>query len=371
MKKIGNIIIVLLVLVFVYEGYLYLRYRSVNAVSDAAFVKSDSLSALSFKVDGKIQSMTKLEGDSVKKGEILATIDATDFNVTKHKIQNSITALKMNKLALEDKLSRTRKELHLGEKIATNNIAAYKKKIEALQLSISANETRLAKLSLDEKRYKRMWDKKLIAKNDYENIQTSRRALSDKIASQKQELGSVILNFNNVQDAKTLSIVKKSATKELQKEILALESKIKALQDDKKAIENKISYCELKAPYDGIVAKKIANTDQVVASGYPIYYVVNPKKLHVEVLLSETKLHGVKIGNSVLVKPDALDGKEYKGVVENILPTSASTFSLVPRDIASGEFTKLDQRFTVRIALDSITGLKVGMSANIAIKRSK
>jgi len=371
MKKIGNIIIVILVLIFVYEGYRYLRYRSVNAVSDAAFIKSDSLLALSFKVDGKIQSMTKFEGDFIKKGKILAAIDATDFKVTKHKILNSITALKMNKSALEDKLSRTSKELNLGEKIATNNIAVYKKKIEALQLSISANETRLAKLSLDEKRYKRMWDKKLIAKNDYENIQTSRRALSDKIASQKQALGSVILNFNNIQDAKTLSIIKKSATEELQKEILALESKIKVLRDDKKAINNKISYCKILAPYNGVIAKKIANTNQVVASGYPIYYVVNPKKLHVEVLLSEKKLHGVNIGNFVSIKPDALGDKEYTGKVEKILPTSASTFSLVPRDIASGEFTKLDQRFIVRIALDKIKGLKVGMSANIAIKRSK
>jgi len=43
----------------------------------------------------------------------------------------------------------------------------------------------------------------------------------------------------------------------------------------------------------------------------------------------------------------------------------------VPRDIASGEFTKLDQRFTVRISLDEIKNLMVGMSVNIAIQRTK
>lgn len=371
MKKIGNIIILALVLFFGYEGFAYLKYRSDNAVSDAAFIKSDSIAVLSFKVPGRISSMNKNEGDHVKKGEILALIDAKDFLVTKNKIENSITALEMNKAGLEAKLSRITKELSLGEKIAQNNIASYQKKIESLKLSIKANKTKLAKLSLDTRRYKKMLDQKLIAKNDYENILTSKNTLFDRIEAQKQDLDSVILNLKNIKDAVTLSIIKKTSTRELNQEILSLNSKIKALKDDKEAIDNKLSYCTLLAPYDGIIAKKIATDDQVVSSGYPIYYVVNPKKLHIEVLLSEKKLHGVKIGNFVSIKPDAIGDKEYTGKVEKILPTSASTFSLVPRDIASGEFTKLDQRFTVRISLDKIEGLKVGMSANVAIKRSK
>ena len=60
------------------------------------------------------------------------------------------------------------------------------------------------------------------------------------------------------------------------------------------------------------------------------------------------------------------------GIVEAILPASLATFSLVPRDIASGEFTKLDQRFNVRIKLLNIDNdLKVGMGATVAIKRTK
>jgi membrane fusion protein (multidrug efflux system) len=86
-------------------------------------------------------------------------------------------------------------------------------------------------------------------------------------------------------------------------------------------------------------------------------------------LLSEKKLRGVKVGNEAYILLDA-NGKRYDGVVESILPTSAATFSLVPRDIASGEFTKLDQRFVVRVKLDNIDGLLAGMSAKIVIKRA-
>jgi len=69
---------------------------------------------------------------------------------------------------------------------------------------------------------------------------------------------------------------------------------------------------------------------------------------------------------------DAFEGRTYHGKVESILPASAATFSLVPRDIASGEFTKLAQRFIVRVSIDNPTkDLRVGMGASVAIKKTK
>ncbi len=64
-------------------GYDYLSYRSNNAVSDAAFVRSESLSIVNFKVAGEITLMSKKEGDSIKKGELLAKIDSKDFIIAK------------------------------------------------------------------------------------------------------------------------------------------------------------------------------------------------------------------------------------------------------------------------------------------------
>ncbi len=371
MKRIGTFIILILIAVFAYMGYDYLNYRSDNAVSDAAFIKSDSLTILSFKLPGKIIHMSKKEGDSIKRGEILAKLDDKDYQVAKNKVKNSLISLEKNIEALKSKLQRVTKELDLQVKIAKNNIELYKKKIEALKLQIKANETKLKKLEIDSKRYKNMLKQNLISKNSYEKISTSKNSLKDMIKAQKKELDSLIINLKNVKDNLSLSIVKKEQTKEIQKSIEALNAKRDALRDDLKNIENKISYCTIKSPINGKIAKKFVSEDSVVDSGYPVYSVLDPKDLHVEVLLSEKKLHGVKVGNSVLIKVDAIKDKEFHGKVSSILPASASTFSLVPRDIASGEFTKLDQRFVVRISLKQKDGLLVGMSANIAIKRDK
>ncbi len=371
MKKFGTVFILLLILFFGYEGFVYLDFRHNNAVSDAAFVKSDSVSILGFKVSGKVIMMSKNEGESVKKGEVLAKIDDIDFLNAKNQISNAIKATIKSKEALEVKLQRVRNELDINEKIAKNNIASYKQKIKAMQLGINANKTKLNKLSIDEKRYKKMLKKKLISKNVYEKISTSKNALADMILSQQKSYDATKLNLNNVKNALKLSIIKKLQTKEIEKNIESLKLKIKSMQDNLQEIENKINYCTLYAPFDGKIAKKFINKDRIIDAGYPVYSLVNPKDLHIEVLLSEKKLNGVKIGNDVIVKIDALENKKFKGKVQSISPTSASTFSLIPRDIASGEFTKLDQRFTVRITIKNTEDLLIGMSANIAIKRTK
>ncbi|NPA73376.1 MAG: HlyD family efflux transporter periplasmic adaptor subunit [Epsilonproteobacteria bacterium] len=369
MKKVGLVVIILLVVAFAYGGYDYIVYREQNAVSNAGFVKSDSLSVINFKVAGKIDRLTKKEGESFKKGELLASLDEKDFLVAKDKAQKTLESLTNNIEALKLKRSRIKTDLAISKRVANTDIKSYSQKIKALELSIKASQDKLYLLNKDVKRFKNLVKQKLISKNKYEQVLTSRNSLKNAILSQKKELLATKTNLNNVKEKLNLAINKESMLKELSKEIEALGYKKDALKDSIKEIENKISYCKIYAPFDGVIAKRFVNDKRVVAKGYPIYAVVDPKDIHAEVLLSEKKLYGVKKGNEVTIEADAIKDKEFKGTVESILPTSASTFSLVPRDIASGEFTKLDQRFVVRIKLKEKKGLKVGMSLNIAIKR--
>ncbi|WP_200762867.1 HlyD family secretion protein [Nitrosophilus alvini] len=369
MKKAGSVLIIFLIFIFAYLAYDYISYRSKNAVSDAAFVKTDSLTFLSFKVGGKIADMKKKEGDRVKKGDLLACIDDKDFLVAKEKIESYIKELDENIEALKIKKEKIARSVSITSEIAKNEISVFKKKIEALRLSIEANEMKLSKLSKDEKRYENMLKEDLISKSSFENIKTKKESLLKLTESQKQNLKANIQSLLSVRKKYELSLVERKSIEELQKKIEALLQKREALEKELQDIENKIGYCKLYAPYKGIIAKKFTNIKTVVKKGAPVYAIVDPDDLHVEVLLSEKKLKGVKPGCSAVIEPDAIKERKFKGVVTKILPASASTFSLVPRDIASGEFTKLDQRFVVRIELEDKEGLRVGMGATVAIKR--
>lgn len=371
MKKLGLAIILLLILFFGYKGYDYLEFRSKNAVSDAGFVKSDSLSILNFKVGGKIDKLLYKEGDSVKKGVLLSSFDKSDFQVAAKKAENSITSLQNKIESLVYKKDKISKDINISKTIALNDINAFKSKISSLKLSIASNLTKLKQLQKDTKRLKRLSSKKLVAKDKFEQSKTALKSLKEQIASAKEELNGAKFKLKNIKEK--LNLIKNSRlnVKEIAKSIKALEFQKKALKNSLEELKLKIKYCDLYAPFSGVIAKRFVNDNKVIAKGYPVYALVDPNDIHAEVLLSEKKLHGVKVGNPVTIEADAIKDKKYDGVVESILPASASTFSLVPRDIASGEFTKLDQRFVVRIKLKEKKGLRVGMSLNVAIKRVK
>ncbi len=370
-KKIGSVIIIVLILFFGWKGYEYLHYRKANAVSDAAFIKSDELVMLGFKVGGKVIEMRKNEHQKVKKNEILAIIDPKDFLKSKEKILQKIKALTHRIEALQLQKSRLAKNLDLESMIATQNIEAISKNIEAKNYQIEAMKAHLDKLRSDELRYRSLLKRRLIAKERFETIHTKRVALQKEIEAMQKELEALRVKMKQTKKRAMIAKNQQKIIKELEKKIEASQNERQALQKAIEIVNLKISYTKLIAPFDGVVAKKFFDAPKVVKKGSPVYAITDPKKLYCEVLLSEKKLRGVHPGNAVKIEVDAIPDRIYQGRVESIAPTSAATFSLVPRDIASGEFTKLDQRFKVRIKLKDIKDLRAGMGATVAIKRSK
>ncbi len=369
-KRVGSIVLLLVVGLLLVLGYRYIHYRIVNAVSDAAFIKSDRLPFLSFKVGGKVVEMKVEANRPVKKGELLARIDATDFRLARQRMLHQRRSLGEKIAAARLKKKRLRETLALQSRIAATDVAGLADELKATRLQIDAARTRLEKLEKDKARFARMLSQNLIAEAAYEQVQTEADSLAQQIDAMVQRLEALKTKAKKAKLAHELREVNRREIAELDKSIDAMLQKRKALDAAVKETEKKIAYTRLTAPFDGVIAKKFFDAPKVVVKGYPVYALTDPKKLYCEVLLSEKKMKGVRPGNPVIVEVDALQGKTFHGKVQSIAPTSASTFSLVPRDIASGEFTKLDQRFIVRISLDSIEGLRAGMGATVAISRS-
>ena len=370
MKKIGSALLIGLILLFAALAYDYVSYRTKNAVSDAAFIKTDSLLTLGFKVGGKVVRLSKKEGERVQKGELLASIDTKDFVLAKKKIEDQIASLIHKKEALSIQKKQKSAALAIEEQMTKNNKAKLQESIQAMREVIEAQQVQLEQIVKDEKRVAALYKKKLVQKEKLEKLQTKRLSLAHTIAAKQATMRAMEVDYKNLDEKLRLLEVQKRGLEAMQKQILALSKQIDALKKTKEDIQNKISYASLHSPIDGVVAKRFIAVDRIVKKGSPIYAVVNPRDIHVEVLLSEKKLQGIHPGSPVHISVDAYPDRKYHGKVSKILPASAATFALVPRDIASGEFTKLDQRFVVRISIDNPTpDLRVGMGAGVAIKR--
>jgi membrane fusion protein (multidrug efflux system) len=94
----------------------------------------------------------------------------------------------------------------------------------------------------------------------------------------------------------------------------------------------------------------------------------------VEANFKESQVANLKRGQPVTIGIDAIPGHEFTGTIESIAPGSGSTFALLPPDNATGNFTKIVQRISVRIAFDPATTkgyedrLVSGMSTEVSVK---
>ncbi len=131
-------------------------------------------------------------------------------------------------------------------------------------------------------------------------------------------------------------------------------------------------YTKIRAPSNGVIARKSANVGMLAAPGTPLFGFVSNDERWVIANFKETELGRIRIGSRALVKVDALSGDSFEGEVESISPATGATFTLLPPDNATGNFTKVVQRVPVRIRFKQISEtdldrLRAGLSAWVRV----
>jgi len=109
----------------------------------------------------------------------------------------------------------------------------------------------------------------------------------------------------------------------------------------------------VRAPIDGVVAKRAIQVGQRVQSGQTAMIVVPVSQLYVDANFKEDQLGKVRSGQGAIVTSDFYgDDVEFHGKVVGFAGGTGAAFSLIPAQNATGNWIKVVQRLPVRIQLD-------------------
>ena len=111
------------------------------------------------------------------------------------------------------------------------------------------------------------------------------------------------------------------------------------------------SYCWVLAPVDGRVSKRTVEVGQQLSAGQALMS-ITPDDVWILANYKETQLEKVKVGMRVTIPIDMFKDHPFTGRVDSIQNGSGATYSLLPPDNATGNFTKIVQRVPVKITFD-------------------
>jgi multidrug resistance efflux pump len=130
------------------------------------------------------------------------------------------------------------------------------------------------------------------------------------------------------------------------------------------------STMNITAPTDGTIVQNNAVKNTMIGAGSPLAITYDLSKLWVTANIKETDINDIKVGQDVDVYADAFPNTTISGKVDTIGLATAGTFSLLPSNNSSGNYTKETQVIPVKITLDSYgVDLVPGMNVTVRIHK--
>lgn len=306
-------------------GYYYYQNYKHYVKTDNAYVKED-FTIISPRVSGTILNVYVKENDYVKKGTLIAEIDPKDFQV---KVAQAEMALIM----------------------AKNNRNSIYQKIKEAEAGLDAKKAELEKAKFDFERAKRLFEKQLIPKEQFERAEMSLKVTQARHEASLRE--------------------KEQIKASLGSQIGGEEAIVKHNEALLKEAKQYLDYTKIYAPQDGYIARKTVEIGNVIAAGQPLMALVPLREPYVEANFKETEVGKIKIGNKVKIKVDIYPDDEFEGSVDSISMGTGVVFSLLPPENATGNWIKVVQRVPVKIKFDKIPEdkkLRLGLSCEVKVK---
>jgi membrane fusion protein, multidrug efflux system len=310
------VIAVLGVAAVITAGHRWWTVGRFNETTDDAYVGGD-VTVIAPKVAGFISKLNVSDNQVVHAGDLLLKLDDRDY----------LAALARDDAAVEMRKS------------ALTNLDATRRLQEAMvaqaEAVIAAEDAEIVRTHDDQVRFAGLLKSRAVSVQEFQKADADyKEALA---AGEKSRAGLIAAQ----RQLEVVDTQKQQAQAALQQTIA-----------ERDLAQLNVNYTELRAPIDGIVGNRSAQVGGYATVGAQLISLVPTHGLWIDANYKESQLARIHPGSSATVKIDSIPGKNFPGHVVSVAPATGAQFSILPPENATGNFTKIVQRVTVRIALD-------------------
>ncbi|OGV84577.1 MAG: hypothetical protein A3K19_04485 [Lentisphaerae bacterium RIFOXYB12_FULL_65_16] len=275
---------------------------------------------VSAQIAGRILTLLPQEGMTVKKGELVATLDPADYELKRDELRAIVAQAQaqfdlLQAGAREEDMQRAREQV---------------REAKAAAVSAAADLMRTEKLLAGG----------IATRQQLDDTQALAERTAATVAAAEQVLAR--LEHGNRKE-----------------EIRMAQAKVDQTQAQLAQVEKAIGYCTVTAPTDGMVTTRNREDGEYVNPGMPLVTLSRLDDVWLAVCIPETRLTRVKLGRPAWVKVDG-DAQLHEGMIAFVAPEAEFT----PRNVQTPE-ERAKLVFRVKIALPNPDGVfKPGMPAD-------
>jgi membrane fusion protein, multidrug efflux system len=289
--------------------------------TDDAYLQSD-LTPISAKVTGYVRELPIQDYERVRKGQVLARLVDVDYRAAVAEAQARILSVTAQGQALQAQRELQLANVQAARAVIASTVAAWQQ--NGRDLARQGKLLRTGSSSTEAR----------------EKLQTQHTQLQAQIAESRAHEAAAESELAVLQA-------------QLKENAAALVAARAALAGANLNLE----YTTIIAPQDGVLGQRQVKPGELVGVGTQITSLTPLPQVWVIANYKETQLTHMAVGQKARIRVDTFPGHTLRGHVQAFAPASGAEFALLPPDNATGNFTKVVQRISVKIVIDDADGL--------------
>lgn len=236
-------------------------------------IRARTGTVVSSKIAGQIMSLDVREGERVREGQVIAEIENREAVAQLRRAQAGVVE-------------------------AQHALAEADRSIGAADATVRAGEANRDLAFSTRQRYQLLRERRSVSSQEYDEIETKYRAAVLDVEGATQGLAAA--NARRQQ----------------------ISARIQQAEAEVEAAEVALGYSKIVSPITGIVTARHSDPGVLATPGMPLLAIEDDRSYELEVSLEESRAAKIRIGQSVQVEIDALDGARMDGIVREIIPSS-------------------------------------------------
>lgn len=338
-----------------------------STVTSSGEVRPIQFMNLTSEVQGKIEEITKKEGDVVNKGEVLVRLDPNQLESNADAQFAAFQSAQTQITGAENQRTQANQQLTVAQiavDTARQNASTAQTEIDRTQVELNAANREL-------KRTEQLLESGVVSRLDFDNAQDRVENAKAALKTARERLESNKIAIRDAQArVRQQEIVVRDAGNAIDRATKSVDQQAAMLRGQR----NQRDKTTVLAPINGVIAEIPSKVGTFAVAGLSttaLLTIADMSEINVEVKVDETEIDKVAVGQKAKIKVDAFGDAELEGEVLQKTPLAVGK-SQTSGGLSVNINVQEAKEFRVVIRLTNLnadmqTGLRPGMSATATI----